>query len=185
MKNLLLLFASTLVLSFAACGDATQTSSTDQPDKERRSAGQTAIQDEGSDPNIVQIALGSEDHTTLVAALEAADYVDFLGNPGPFTVFAPTNQAFEDLPDGVVDNLLKPENVDDLKDVLEFHVLIGVYEQPSIKDGQRIGTANVGLRPLEFTKSEDGSVQVNGHNILASVRAANGVVHVIDGVLVP
>ncbi len=183
MKNYLLLLVPFIFLTFIGCGEATQTE--ERTERERRSAGQTAIQDEGSDPNIVQIALGSEDHTTLVAALEAADYVDFLGNPGPFTVFAPTNQAFEDLPDGVVDNLLKPENVNDLKDVLEFHVLIGVYDVASIRDGQRIGTANVGLRPLEFTKSGDGEVRVNGYKIVASVRAANGIVHVIEGVLVP
>ncbi len=89
------------------CQEATQTTA-DRPATERRGSGQAAAIDEGSDPNVVQIAAGSPDHTTLVAALQAADYVDHLANVGPFTVFAPTNDAFAALPAGTLDDLLKP-----------------------------------------------------------------------------
>lgn len=186
MKKFLLVFAALSILIAMSCGDGQPSGEQKVTTEEsKRSAGQSAIADEGSQANIVQIAVNSDDHSTLVAALKAADYVDFLANPGPFTVFAPTNDAFDDLPDGVLDDLLKPENVNNLKDVLEFHVLIGVYETESMRDGQTVGTANVGLPHLVINKLDDGSVTVNGHNVVASVRASNGVVHVIDGVLVP
>lgn len=165
------------------CGQAEQSQDRPSTQTERRSAGQAAIVDDGSDPNIVQIAAGSENHTTLVAALEHANYVDPLANPGPFTVFAPTNAAFEALPDGVLDDLLKPENEDQLKDILEYHVLIGVYTTESMFDGQIVGTANG--PPVSIEKRGDGTVLVNGHHIVASIRGANGVIHVIESVLLP
>ena len=132
--------------------------------------------------NIVNVAAGSKDHTTLVAALKAADYVDSLMNPGPFTVFAPTNAAFDKLPKGTVEGLLKPEKTADLKEVLKYHVAVSVYPLSSFKDGQVMAMAN-GAKVTFHVK--DGKVMINDATIVASVPASNGMVHVIDGVLLP
>jgi uncharacterized surface protein with fasciclin (FAS1) repeats len=135
------------------------------------------------DPNnIVSIAIGSKDHTTLVTALQAADYVRSVANPGPLTVFAPTNAAFAKLPAGTVESLLTPEKQDDLKEIIKYHATTSVYEQKDLKDGQELAMAN-GKRVTIHIK--DGKMQVNGANVLASIRASNGIVHVIDGVLLP
>ena len=132
--------------------------------------------------NIVSIAVGSKDHTTLVAALKAANYVTSVANPGPLTVFAPTNAAFAKLPPGTVEELLKPEKQDDLKAVLKYHVAPGTYEQPALKDGMQLGMADGKKVSIKVV---DGKVTVNGANIAASIRASNGVVHIIDAVLLP
>lgn len=135
------------------------------------------------DPNnIVSIAIASKDHTALVAALKAADYVDSVANPGPLTVFAPTNAAFDKLPAGTVEGLLKPEKIDDLKNVLKYHVTTSVYEQKDLKDGMVLGMANGGKATIHV---KDGVITINDAKIVASARASNGVVHVIDGVLLP
>jgi uncharacterized surface protein with fasciclin (FAS1) repeats len=132
--------------------------------------------------NIVSIAVGSKDHTTLVAALKAADYVTSIANPGPLTVFAPTNDAFAKLPKGTVEGLLVPEKQADLKDILKYHATTSTLETKFFKDGQEIGMANG--KKVKLTVA-DGKVKVNDANILASIRASNGIVHVIDGVLLP
>jgi uncharacterized surface protein with fasciclin (FAS1) repeats len=136
-----------------------------------------------NDPkNIVNIAIGSPDHTTLVTALKSADYVDSIANPGPFTVFAPTNAAFEKLPKGTVEGLLKPEKKDDLKTILKYHVSTSVYQAKSFTDGQTLGMAN-GAKVTFHVKN--GKVTVNDANIVASIPGSNGIVHVIDAVLLP
>jgi uncharacterized surface protein with fasciclin (FAS1) repeats len=136
-----------------------------------------------ADPkNIVNIAIGSKDHTTLVAALKAADYVDAVSNPGPITVFAPTNAAFDKLPKGTVEGLLKPEKIDDLKGVLKYHVVPSTYDVKALKDGMTLGMVN-GKKVTVHVK--DGKIMVNDANVIASIPASNGVVHVIDAVLLP
>ena len=130
--------------------------------------------------NIVHVALGSKDHTTLVTALKSADYVDSLMNPGPFTVFAPTNAAFDKLPAGTVDGLLKPEKKADLKSVLQYHVAVSVYQLKDLKDDMKLGMAN-GSKVTFHVK--DGKITVNDANIVASIPASNGIVHVVDTVL--
>ena len=131
----------------------------------------------------MQVAIGSKDHTTLVAAVKTAALVDALSNAGPFTVFAPTNAAFDKLPAGTVDGLLKPEKKDDLTDILQYHVSVGVFKPEMFQDGQVIGQVNGGN--ITITKKADG-IYVNGTaKILASIPASNGIVHVIDGVLLP
>ena len=132
--------------------------------------------------NIVSIAIASPDHRTLVAALKAADYVRSVANPGPLTVFAPTDAAFAKLPPGTVEGLVKPEKQTDLREILKYHVAASVYEQPALKDGMQLGMAN-GKKVL--IRVVDGKVKVNDATIVASVRASNGVVHVVDGVLLP
>ena len=94
--------------------------------------------------NIVSIALASKDHTTLVAAAKAAGYVTGLANPGPLTVFAPTNAAFDKLPAGTVDTLLKPENLAKLQDILKYHVIPSVHDAKSLRDGDVLGMINGG-----------------------------------------
>ena len=145
-------------------------------------SGQAGVQDDASTKNIVQVAVGSKDHTTLVAALKAAEYVDVLANQGPFTVFAPTNAAFDKLPKGTVDELVKPAKKGDLRNILEYHVFLGVVKKEAMKDGQVLGQANGDNVTLTV---KDGKTFVNGNEILASIPVANGVIHVIDTVLLP
>ncbi len=145
-------------------------------------AGQSAVQDDQSNKDVVKVAVGSKDHTTLVTALKAAEYVDVLSNAGPFTVFAPTNAAFEKLPAGTVDNLLKPEAKGDLQNILEYHVFVGGITTEKMTDGQILNQANLDNVTIGV---KDGKYTVNGATIIASVPASNGVVHIIDAVLLP
>jgi uncharacterized surface protein with fasciclin (FAS1) repeats len=185
-KTITLLMVSVVAISMiiSSCNSggndnkpATSEESTDSP-----KGGQSAVQDDASQKDIVKVAVGSADHATLVAALQAAGYVDVLSNAGPFTVFAPTNAAFEKLPKGTVEGLLKPESKADLRNILEYHVYVGKLDQTFFKDGQMLGMVNgskvtMGVR--------DGKVTVNGANIVASVPCSNGIIHIIDALLLP
>lgn len=144
--------------------------------------GQAGV-DEDSEPNILKIALGSPDHTTLVAAVQAAGIEHVLANNGPLTLFAPTNDAFASLPEGTVANLLKPENKSTLINLLYYHAAPGSYKGDLLHDGRQIYEANGDN--VEIKVAEDGSITVNGANIIATIPASNGVVHVIDKVLLP
>ena len=146
------------------------------------SGGQSAVNDNESMPNVVKVAVGSKDHTTLVKAVQAADLVNALSNNGPFTVFAPTNAAFDALPAGTLDGLLKPESKDALANILYHHVQLSVYKTENLKDGQVLNMFDG--TPCTF-HVKDGKYMINDANILASVPAANGIVHVIDKVLLP
>ncbi len=145
-------------------------------------AGQSAVNDPDSAPNVVQVAVGSKDHSTLVAAVKAGELVDALSNAGPFTVFAPTNAAFDKLPAGTVDDLLKPENKERLQDILQYHVYVGVISETMVQDGMKLNQVNGGDVILN---KKDGKITVNGANVLGSVKASNGIVYVIDAVLLP
>lgn len=144
--------------------------------------GQAFIEDDGSAPNVLQIAMGSKDHTTLVAAVQAAQLENALVNAGPLMVFAPTNEAFAALPEGTVENLLKPENKDALANILKFHVTPGNYSKDFLKKFKKLGQANNGYVKVEVV---DGAPLIGGAKIIASVPAGNGIVHVIDKVLLP
>ncbi len=145
-------------------------------------AGQSAVNDNESQKDVVRVAVGSADHTTLVTALKTAQYVDVLSNAGPFTVFAPTNAAFNLLPAGTVEGLLKPESKDALRNILEYHVSVGVYKLENMTDGQKINQVNLDNVVIGM---KDGKYTVNGANILGTVVASNGIVYVIDAVLLP
>lgn len=145
-------------------------------------AGQSEVKDDESQKNIVQTAIASADHETLVAALKAAEYVNALSNAGPFTVFAPTDDAFGKLPEGTVEDLVKPENKMKLQDILEYHVYVGVIRETMMQDGMTLNQVNG--KNVTLTKSGD-KVQVNGANILAAVSTSNGMIYVIDQVLLP
>ncbi len=143
--------------------------------------GQSAVKDDESQKNVVKIAAASPDHTTLVAAVTAAGLVDALSNAGPFTVFAPNNAAFDKLPEGTVDDLLKKENLAKLQGVLKHHVTTSTLEVVDLTDGP-LSMADGGT----VTISRKGSdVYIDGAKIIASVRGSNGMVHVIDAVVVP
>jgi uncharacterized surface protein with fasciclin (FAS1) repeats len=150
--------------------------------EEGTQTGQSTVQDDESQKNIVQTAIASPDHKTLVVALKAAEYVDALSNAGPFTVFAPTDAAFAKLPEGTVEDLTKPENKMKLQDILEYHVYVGVIRESMIQDQTSLNQVN-GKNVL-ITKSVD-KVLVNGANVLATVQTSNGIIYVIDNVLLP
>ena len=132
---------------------------------------------------VVDIAVGSADHTTLVTAVKAAGLVETLSGAGPFTVFAPTNAAFDKLPKGTVESLLTPEKKADLTGILTYHVVAGNVKAADLKDGQMVKTLNG--KELKVT-IKDGKVMIDGALVTAAdLAAGNGVVHVIDAVLLP
>lgn len=175
-----LTFTAYILLTGCGGGEATNESTT-TTEETATDPGQSAVKDDISQKDVVKVAAGSPDNTTLVAAVKAAELVDVLSNAGPFTVFAPTNDAFNKLPAGTVDNLLKPENLSKLQDILQYHVAVAVYKPEMFQDGQTIGMANSGNIKISV---KDGVVMVNGNSkIIASVPASNGIIHVIDNVL--
>jgi uncharacterized surface protein with fasciclin (FAS1) repeats len=161
-----------------ACSSDTPTSTAGASPPTRRTAPPPPL-----DPtNIVSIASASKDHTTLVAALQAADYVKSVANPGPLTVFAPTDAAFALLPKEALARLLEPQHRDELRDVLKYHVAPSVYEFQALTDGMQLGMANGKKTTFRVA---GGKTTVDGATILASIRASNGIVHVVDRVLLP
>jgi len=186
-KNILTLTVASVLFLLASCssgGNETEASAPAAAEPTAaQQAGQSGVQDDVSAKNIVQVAIGSKDHTTLVAAVKAAALVDVLSNAGPFTVFAPTNAAFDKLPAGTVEGLLKPEKLEALQDILQYHVSVGVYKADALQDGQIIGQVNGGNIKITV---KDGKTMINGTaTIIASVPASNGIIHVIDAVLLP
>lgn len=167
MKNLLLVLVAMIVSSF--------------------SFGQTK--------DVVDIAIGSADHTTLVAAVKAADLVTTLKSAGPFTVFAPTNAAFDKLPAGTVANLLKPENKAQLAKILTYHVVAGNMDAATviktIKAGKGkaiVTTVSGGQLTVSMDKEKVKLTDESGNSAfvtVADLKGSNGVVHVIDSVLLP
>jgi uncharacterized surface protein with fasciclin (FAS1) repeats len=132
--------------------------------------------------NIVELAAGTESLSTLVTAVKAAGLVETLQSAGPFTVFAPTNAAFEALPEGVLASLLKPENKDQLVAVLTYHVIGAKVMSTDLKEGQKATT----VQGEEVTISLKGGASVSGAKVVtADIAASNGVVHVIDQVILP
>jgi uncharacterized surface protein with fasciclin (FAS1) repeats len=146
-------------------------------------AGQSAVQDNESAKDVVKVAASSKDHTTLVTAVKQAELVDALSNAGPFTVFAPTNAAFDKLPKGTIEDLLKPGNKAKLQDILQYHVFVGSLRTEMIQDGQTLNEVNGGN--ITISKKDDKVVINNSANIIASIPASNGIIHVIDAVLLP
>lgn len=133
--------------------------------------------------DIVDNAVNSKDHTTVVAAVQAAGLVETLKGTGPFTVFAPTNAAFEKLPAGTVDTLLMPENKEQLTGILTYHVVPGEYTSANLTDGMKLTT----VQGQELTVSmKDGQWWINDAMVtISDVISSNGVTHVIDTVLMP
>jgi uncharacterized surface protein with fasciclin (FAS1) repeats len=168
-------------LALVSCAP-TPDSTVDASDAAPAVGGQASVKDTESQPDVVKVAVGSPDHTTLVAALQAADLVNSLANAGPFTVFAPTNAAFDKLPAGTVNDLLKPENKLKLKTILHHHVTTSALDLADLTDGQDLGMVD-GVS--EKISRKDGATWIGAAKVIASVRASNGWVHIVDGVLVP
>jgi uncharacterized surface protein with fasciclin (FAS1) repeats len=136
------------------------------------------------DLDIVENAMHANNVTTLVAAVAAAGLVDILKSAGPFTVFAPTDEAFAKLPAGTVETLIKPENKEKLTAILTYHVVSGAWKSSDLADGE-VKVKTVNGKEITIIK-KDGKVLVNGALvIIADVISSNGVTHVIDTVLMP
>ena len=157
--------------------------------------GAPALADHHGAKNVVETAKGSDQHTTLVAAVEAANLGSTLSSPGPFTVFAPTNAAFDKLPDGVVSDLLKPENQAQLQAVLTYHVVPGRYTAANLlsmieQNGGMAELSTAEGSPL-VARVTDGTVTITDENgnaarvVSADLSASNGVIHVTDTVSLP
>lgn len=184
MKNLyILLILSTFYFASCTSNSETDQNNTSTEGSTALGTGQSGVKDDESSPNVVQVAIGSKDHTTLVAAVKAAGLVDALSNAGPFTVFAPTNAAFDKLPKGTVDGLLEPEKKADLKNLLEYHTYVGVLKTDYMNDGDTFEQVNG--QQIKITKKGD-KYYVNGTaEIVASIPTSNGIIHVINEVLTP
>jgi len=145
--------------------------------------GQENVKDDESEKNVVKVAMSSKDHTTLVAAIKQAELVTALSNAGPFTVFAPTNEAFNKLPAGTVESLMKDDKKADLQNILQYHVTLSAMKAESFHDGQILGMVNGDNVTVNV---KDGKVTLNNSaHIIASIPASNGMIHVIDAVLLP
>jgi uncharacterized surface protein with fasciclin (FAS1) repeats len=166
-----------LAVGVTACGDddgdeTTGGAATEQTD--------TTAAQEG---NIVAVAQETPDLSTLVEAVVAAELVETLEEPGPYTVFAPTNAAFEALGEDTLNSLLKPANKSELSEILTYHVVPGELTSSELSDGQKLKTVQGGTLTVKIA---DGEVTVNGATVVTpDVEASNGVVHVIDEVLTP
>ena len=185
MKPIIKFFAAITLMSVISCNnDAAMQDQKGSTDETTTVAGgQENVKDDESQKDVVKIAAGSKEHTTLVAAIKQAELVTALSNAGPFTVFAPTNAAFDALPKGTVDELMKPEKKEDLQNILQYHVLLSAMKAESFQDGQSLGMVNGDNITVSV---KDGKVTLNNSaHIVASIPASNGIVHVIDGVLLP
>ena len=178
--------AAAASLTLAACGSDSSTEETTSPSPAATSAeaspsASEEMSDEASATDIVGVASANPTTTTLVTALDAAGLVEALQAPGPFTVFAPTDDAFAALPEGVLDQLVQPENKDALTKVLTYHVVEGAVMAADVTDGE-VPT----LEGQSLTLSTADGVTVNGATVTtADVEASNGVIHLIDTVLLP
>jgi uncharacterized surface protein with fasciclin (FAS1) repeats len=185
-KNISIALITAVLIFGLGCSNSTDTKNTKSEASSssiQTGGGQSTVQDDQSAKNVVQIAVGSKDHTTLVTAVKAGELVDALSNAGPFTVFAPTNAAFDKLPAGTVEGLLKHEKKDALVDILQYHVSVGVFREDMLQDGQSIGQVNGSNITIS---KKDGKIVVNGTaNVIATIPASNGIVYVIDAVLLP
>jgi len=158
-------------------GEAVETSS---------NRGQAFIEDENSEPNALRTAINSPDHSTLVAAVQAAGVENSLVNVGPLSVFAPTNAAFEKLPDGTVEDLLKPENKARLAYILKNHVAPSNYPIETLnKNVDRGRTLYMASGENVPVTREGDDIYVGGTKIVASVKVSNGWVHIIEDVILP
>ncbi len=194
MKKLSLFALAVLTVVFMGCGGGTSQSAGNDSGSKAASKkeesgvikGQAYVQDGVSEKNALQVAASLDDFSTLAKAVMAAGVENALANNGPLTVFAPTNAAFEKLPAGTVETLLKPENKQKLAFILVNHVAPSNYPietlEKNIKKGRKLFMASGEYLPVE---KKDGKIYVGGTPILKSVKVSNGWIHVIGDVLVP
>lgn len=182
-----LCFVGLCFLIFTACNEGKKSSNkTTETTTQKDKSGQAFIKDEGGTPNALQLAIQSKDHTTLVAAVQAADVENALVNVGPLTVFAPNNAAFAKIDEATLNDLLKPENKSKLAYILTHHVAPANYPvemlKKNAKKGRKLYMASG--KYLEVTEKE-GSIFVDGVKILGTVNVSNGWVHVTESVILP
>jgi uncharacterized surface protein with fasciclin (FAS1) repeats len=186
MKKIVQLFSFALLAGIFSCGgnnEAQITTSASVSAEQAATGGQENVVDDESQKTVVKVAMGSKDHSTLVAAIKQAELVTALSNAGPFTVFAPTNAAFDALPAGTVEGLMKDDKKADLQNILQYHVTVSAMKAESFVDGQTLGMVNGDNVTVSV---KDGKVTLNGNaHIVASIPASNGMIHVIDAVLLP
>jgi uncharacterized surface protein with fasciclin (FAS1) repeats len=169
-----------LMAGLVACAPAPQAADDRSPGPPPAKAGMATVVDDQSEKDVVKIAATSPDHSTLVAAVKAAGLLDVLASSGPYTVFAPTNAAFEKLPGNTVADLMKPANVASLQSVLRHHVTTSAYQLSELTDGQVLAMADGS--PATITRKGD-EVFIGGAKIIGSARGTNGMVHVVDAVV--
>ena len=185
MKLVKIILAFGMLITVNACNNSTDNTAAANAAATPvvTAGGQENVKDDVSAKDVVKIAVGSKDHTTLVAALKQAELVTSLSNAGPFTVFAPTNEAFNKLPAGTVDGLMQPDEKEALQNILQYHVTVSAIKAASFTDGQVLGMVNGDNVTVTI---KDGKVILNNSaTIVASIAGSNGIVHVIDGVLLP
>src|SRR5690349_67749 len=173
MKRVFKLFAVSIVAIMVSCNSQNTTSQSSATDNNAPKGGQEAVKDDDSQKDVVKVAMGSKDHTTLVAALKQAELVTSLSNAGPFTVFAPTNDAFNKLPAGTVDGLMKDDKKADLQNILQYHVTTSALSTDMLQNLQTLGMVNGSSVTISV---KDGKISLNGGaaNVITSVRASNG-----------
>lgn len=171
----------------ASCSTQTATESAEASDAPvSHPKGQASVQDDESDLNILQVAISSEAHTTLVAGVQAAEIEHVLVNAGPLTVFAPVNDAFDALPEGTLDELLKPENKQQLATIITRHAAPGSYDPEALKKeagrGRKLYMATGDY--LEVVVDGD-EIFVGGAKVIGTIQTSNGVINVVDKVILP
>lgn len=176
------LFVTALIMMMSCGGEQNPEPKNDSATTSQK-GGQEAVVDDESQKDVVKVAVGSPDHTTLVAAIKQAELVTSLSNAGPFTVFAPTNAAFDKVDQATLDALMTDEKKMDLQNILEYHVTVSALKAEYFRDGQVLGMVNGDNITVNIV---NGKVMLNHTaTIIASVPASNGIVHVIDAVLLP
>ncbi len=184
-NTLFLLTLSTLII--CACGSGSEKQSSEEASTTTsHPKGQASVEDDVSDKNILQVAAGSDAHTTLVAAVQAAQIEHVLVNAGPLTVFAPINDAFDALPAGTVENLLKPENKSDLATILTRHAAPGSFDEEGLKREARKGR-KIYMATGDYleVKVEGDEIWVAGAKVIATIQTSNGIINVVDKVILP
>ena len=189
MKSRILIIALLLAFSFTSCkkeGQKAESQSSEKVSEPKEQKGQSGVVDTESDANALQVAKSIEDFSTLVVAIKAGGVEDALVNTGPLTIFAPLNTAFAKLPEGTVENLVKPENKATLAFILTNHVAPANYPikqlKKEAKKGRKLYMASGKYLVVE---NKDGDIYVGGTKILKTVQVSNGWIHVVDDVLVP
>ncbi len=192
MKIKHIFLSASIVFALTSCGGSSETTDSNTSESEsapieNKSHGQSGVAAvEGEEMNVLQLALSMEDFSTLVVAVQTAGVEDALVNAGPLTVFAPLNSAFDKLPEGTVETLLKPESKADLTMILINHVAPANYPikqlKKEAKKGRKLYMASGKYLEVE---NRDGKVFVGGTEVLQSVKVSNGWVHVVNDVIVP
>lgn len=183
MKVLSITILAAMFMFTAACSSSEADTSSSTTETAANAGGQENVKDDDSQQDVVKVAVGSKDHTTLVAALKQADLVTSLSNAGPFTVFAPTNAAFDKVDKATLAALMTDEKKADLQNILQYHVTVSALKADYLQDGQVLGMVNGDNVTVSI---KNGKIMLNNSaTIIASVPASNGIIHVIDGVLLP